>query len=69
VNNNITGEIQNYSMDSIEEEDIKKKIDYNNIFKYTQFINNIYKIGGSDNILPLFEIFYKFSKNHNESEN
>ena len=69
MNNNITGEIENSSIDSIEEEDIKKKIDYNNVFKYSQFINNIYKIGGSANILPLFEIFYKFSKNRNNNEN
>ena len=71
MNNNITGELQYNSLDSVEEEDIKKIIDYNNVFKYSNYVNNIYHIGGSVNILPLFEIFYKFSKkgNNNEIEN
>ena len=68
MNNNITGEIEYNSLDSLEEEEIKDKIDYNNVFNYSKFINNIYQIGGSINLLPLFEIFYKFSKNYDENE-
>ena len=57
--NNITGELS-FPNTFKEEENI---IDDNNIYKYTNYINNIYKLGGANNILPLFEIFYKFSKN------
>ena len=57
--NNITGELS--FPNSFKEDD--NNIDDNNIYKYSSYINNIYKIGGADNILPLFEIFYKFSKN------
>ena len=68
MNNNIVGEIFYNSLDSLEEEDIKKIIDYNNVYKYSNIVNNIYQIGGFTNILPLFEIFYKFSKNNIEAE-
>ena len=68
MNNNIVGEIFYNSLDSLEDEDIKKIIDYNNVYKYSNIVNNIYQIGGCTNILPLFEIFYKFSKNNIEAE-
>ena len=68
MNNNIVGEIFYNSLDSLEEEDIKKIIDYNNVYNYSNIIDNIYQIGGCSNILPLFEIFYKFSKNNIETE-
>ena len=69
MNNNITGEIQNNSLESLEEDDINNIIDFNNVFKFSNIVNNIYEIGGCANILPLFEIFYKFTKNTNETEN
>ena len=68
MNNNIVGKIFYDSLDSLEEEDIKKIIDYNNVYNYSNIIENIYHIGGCLNILPLFEIFYKFSKNNIETE-
>ena len=40
-------------------------IDYNYVYKYCNYINNIFKLGGTINLLPLFEIFYKFTKNNN----
>ena len=68
MNNNIVGEIFYNSLDSLEEEDIKKIIDFNNVYNYSNIIDNIYQIGGCSNILPLFELFYKFSKNNIETE-
>ena len=56
--NNITGELSLPS--SFKEDD--NIINDNYIYKYSNYINNIYELGGADNILPLFEIFYKFSK-------
>ena len=48
--NNITGRFYN-----------NKRYEFNGVFKYNNFVNNIYFLGGIENILPLFEIFYKFS--------
>ena len=67
-NNNITGEIHFNNLDSLEDEENKKIIDYNNVYRYSKIVDNIYNIGGALNILPLFEIFYKFSKNNNGTE-
>ena len=58
ADNNITGEL---SLSNSFKEPMEV-IDYNYVYKYSNHINNIYKIGGAINILPLFEIFYKFSK-------
>jgi hypothetical protein len=43
-------------------------IDYNYVYKYCNYVKNVYKLGGMVNILPLFEIFYKFTKNKNNEE-
>ena len=43
-------------------------IDYNYVYKYCNYINNIFKLGGSNNLLPLFEIFYTFTKNNTISD-
>ena len=48
--NNITGSFINDS----------KNGEFNSVFKYKNF-TNIYNLGGIENILPLFELFYKFS--------
>ena len=63
MNKNMTAELQFNQL----EEDIKTIIDYNNIYKTSNIFNNIYLIGGSINILPLFEIFYKMSKSNNDN--
>ena len=56
--NNITGKINN-----------DKTNEFNGVFKYKNFKNNIYSLGGIENILPLFEIFYKFPNlNKNQKE-
>ena len=60
MDNNITAEFS--SSNSFQESNTI--IDYNYVYKYHNFNNNIYKIGGAINILPLFEIFYKFTKNN-----
>ena len=65
INNNITAEFA--SSNNFQEPD--KIIDYNYVYKYCNYINNIFKIGGIINILPLFEIFYKYTKNNNNDEN
>ena len=59
MDNNITGELSS----SNGFHDSNTIIDYNYVFKYFNYINNIYKLGGAINIIPLFEIFYKFTKN------
>ena len=68
MSNNIVGEILYNSLDSLEEEDIKNIIDFNNVYNYSNIVNNIFQIGGITNILPLFEIFYKFTKNNVDAE-
>ena len=59
--NGITGKIINNKNNNVE---------FNGVFNYKNSIGNIYYLGGSENILPLFEIFYKFTnqKNSNEEE-
>ena len=39
------------------------KFNLNSIFSFHNYINNIFYIGGCNNFLPLFEIFYKFTLN------
>ena len=39
----------------------KDKFNLNSIFIFHNYINNIFYLGGCNNFLPLFEIFYKFS--------
>ena len=51
--NNISGKINN-AQDSLAE--------FNGVFIYKNVLTNIYSVGGIDNLLPLFEILYKFSK-------
>ena len=65
IENNIIGELS--LLNTFKEPNTI--IDYNNVYKYCNYINNIYKLGGMINILPLFEIFYKFSKNNNNGNN
>ena len=60
IDNNITAE---FTSPNIFQEP-NSIIDYNYVYKYCNYINNIFKIGGMINILPLFEIFYKFTKNN-----
>ena len=59
-NNNIFGEL---SLSDIK--DAYTIINYNYVYRYNNYINNIYRLGGMINILPLFEIFYKFTKDEN----
>ena len=40
--------------------------EFNSVFKYKNF-TNIYNLGGIENILPLFEIFYKFTNKNKKS--
>ena len=49
--NNITGKFTNRVSDE----------EFNGVFKYKNYKNNIYSLGGIENIIPLFEIFYKFT--------
>ena len=58
LTNNIIGEINNdkYDID---------KIQFNNVYQYKNLFNNIYNLGGTVNILPLFEMFYKFTIKNN----
>ena len=58
--NNITGKISNDMNNN--------NIEFNGVYQYKNFINNIYYFGGIDNILPLFEIFYKFTYQNNSNE-
>ena len=44
-----------------EEQYSKNQFNLNSILIFHKYINNIYYIGGCNNILPLFEIFYKLS--------
>ena len=39
-------------------------LEINDVYQYNNTNNNIYKLGGVLNILPLFEILYKFTDNH-----
>ena len=39
------------------------KFNLNSIFSFHNYINNIFYLGGFNNFLPLFEIFYKFTLN------
>ena len=55
--NNINGTIIN-----------DEKNEFNGVFKYKNFKNNIYLFGGVENILPLFEIFYKLHENISPKE-
>ena len=64
MDNNITGE---FSISNSFQES-NAIIDYNYVYKYCNYFNNIYKLGGMVNILPLFEIFYKFTKNKNNED-
>ena len=59
--NGISGKIIN---------NINNTAEFNGVFNYTNYISNIYFLGGIENILPLFEIFYKLinKKNCNEEE-
>jgi len=40
----------------------------NSIFCFHNYIKNIFYLGGFNNFLPLFEIFYKFTLNENNTE-
>ena len=53
--NNIISEIDNDKYNN-------KTMKLNNVFNYKNLFNKIYYLGGTANILPLFEIFYKFTK-------
>ena len=64
LSNNIIGVINN-------DKNNKDVIEFNNVYKYKNFVNNIYNLGGTSNLLPLFEMLYKFmneAKNNNEEE-
>ena len=39
----------------------KTNLNLNSVLIYHNYINNIFYLGGCDNLLPLFEIFYKYS--------
>ena len=59
--NNIIGKFTNRVSDE----------EFNGVFKYKNYKNNIYSLGGIENIIPLFEIFYKFTfqiKNEEEEK-
>ena len=43
----------------------KDEYNLNSILNFHNYINNIFYLGGCNNILPLFEIFYKFSLEEN----
>jgi hypothetical protein len=60
LSNDIIGEIQNEKYNI-------EMIDFNGVYKYKNLFNNIYNLGGSANLLPLFEIFYKFTNEPNNS--
>jgi len=60
--NNIISEIDNDKYNN-------KTMKLNNVFNYKNLFNKIYYLGGTANILPLFEIFYKFTKEIKNSEN
>ena len=54
--NNIIGELPPKPYE------IEKDIfNLNSVFNFHKYINNIFYLGGCNNFLPLFEIFYKFS--------
>ena len=40
----------------------------NSIFSFHNYINNIFYLGGCNNFLPLFEIFYKFTLDENNTK-
>ena len=43
------------------------KYNLNSLFSSKNYINNIFYLGGFNNFLPLFEIFYKFSLDENNT--
>ncbi len=45
----------------------EKNLNLNSIFKINKYINNIFYLGGCNNILPLFEILYRFSYELNDN--
>ena len=44
------------------------KFNLNSIFSFHNYINNIFYLGGCNNFLPLFEIFYKFTLNEDNTK-
>ena len=60
--NNILGKIENDKYNI-------KEMQFNKVYKYKNLFNKIYYLGGTTNLLPLFEIFYKFTKEINNKEN
>ena len=62
LSHNIIGEINNNKNNN-------NIIEFNNVFKYKNYSNNIYYLGGTSNLLPLFEIFYKFTINVKNNDN
>ena len=64
LNNNIIGEFSS----PISFQEPNTIIEYNYVYQYCNFINNIYKLGGTKNLLPLFEIFYKFTNENKKTD-
>jgi hypothetical protein len=64
LNNNIIGEFSS----PISFQEPNTIIEYNYVYQYCNFINNIYKLGGAKNLLPLFEIFYKFTNENKKTD-
>ena len=56
LSNNIIGIINNNKILND-----RNEIDFNGVYKYKNYINNIFELGGNLNFLLLFEIFYKFT--------
>ena len=62
LTNNIIGEINNDKFNN-------EIIELNNVYKYKNYVNNIYNLGGTANLLPLFEIFWKFTNDLKNKDN